>query len=165
MQANLEVAIKAVSLNGLALQYCSPELRNSKTVVSAALNQAAYALRNASDEMKANRQMVLQAVSLDGKMLVHAHPSLREDDEVVLAAVQQNGAALSYASEELRARGDLVRAAVENNGMALRYACPELRGSTFTAKQSAQDVSISRRLIDSSTQAICRRCLRYLDGF
>jgi hypothetical protein len=128
-QEDQDVALKAVSLNGMALQFCPPELQNSPAVVRAALEQTSFAMRYASDEVKASRDVIMAAVSASGKMLVHAHPSLREDEEVVLAAVKQDGMALGYASEELRARSELVRVAVAGNGGALRYASSQIRAN------------------------------------
>ena len=124
------MALKAVSLNGMALQFCPPELQNSPAVVRAALEQTSFAMRYASDEVKASRDVIMAAVSASGKMLVHAHPSLREDEEVVLAAVKQDGMALGYASEELRARSssqiranrELVLLDGQQDAKAVQYA-------------------------------------------
>ena len=59
----------------------------SKPVVLAAVQQAGFALKYASDELRGDREVVLAAVQQDGFALKYASDELRGDREVVLAAL------------------------------------------------------------------------------
>jgi hypothetical protein len=76
--------------------------RSVRTLVYAAVTQNGLALRYASPELKADRIIVLAAVRENGLALDYASPALTADRVIVLAAVEENGLAIQYASEELR---------------------------------------------------------------
>eukprot|EP00747_Dinoflagellata_sp_TGD_P210118 gnl/TRDRNA2_/TRDRNA2_83439_c3_seq1.p1 gnl/TRDRNA2_/TRDRNA2_83439_c3~~gnl/TRDRNA2_/TRDRNA2_83439_c3_seq1.p1 ORF type:complete len:328 (+),score=69.54 gnl/TRDRNA2_/TRDRNA2_83439_c3_seq1:108-986(+) len=116
----------AVTAEGLALEYASPEMRADREVVMAALQQDAWALEFASDELKEDRELVLVAVLKDGQSFVFSGQAARGDKEIVLIAVRQNGDLLELARQELKMDKQVVLAAVAQNGWALEHAHPSL---------------------------------------
>ena len=131
-----EIAIKAVSCNGLALQHAQgtlEDLRGNYDVVLAAVRKDGGALQFASEALKADKDVVLAAVSNNGHAFdyatafVYASEALKADKDVVLAAVNQSGWALYSASEALKADKDVVLAAVNQDGDALQYASEALK--------------------------------------
>ncbi len=154
-----EIALKVVAEKGLALEYCTEELRNNFEVVMAAVTQCGEALRYASLELRNNVDIAKMAVMQNYRALEYAgeelhnniemvkmvamvatqHPDilseLDEDDkwlnnyEVVMAAVTQSGYELVNASEELQNNYEIVKAAVTQHGGAILDASQELANS------------------------------------
>ena len=92
---DFEICFVAVEQNGLALQYCSDEMRNDFQICFAAVQQNGLALRRCSENQ-------------------------RNNIDICLAAVQNNGLALRYCPEPMRTR-EICLAAVRNNREAMRY--------------------------------------------
>jgi hypothetical protein len=87
------------------LESTSPELRNDKEVVLAAVKQKGYALHFASPELKNDREVVLTAIKENAFSLGDASDALKDDKEVVMAAVRQSARSIECAS--LRLQKDL----------------------------------------------------------
>jgi uncharacterized membrane protein YqjE len=109
-----------------AFETLSPELKGDKEVALAAVTNEGMTLKFASPELKSDKEVVLASVKQNGSALEFASLELKSDKEVVLSSVKQNGSALEFASLELKSDKEVVLAAVTNKGMALEFASPEL---------------------------------------
>ena len=56
-------ALKLLEKNGLALEFCSEELRDNKTVVLKAVKQNGLALKYASERLRKDQNVILEAIS------------------------------------------------------------------------------------------------------
>jgi hypothetical protein len=147
-QANRELVLFAVSLNGYELQYASPELQADVEVVQVALQQCGGALAHASDAIRSDRTCVRIAVTQFGFALAFAKHELKTDREIVLSAVKQFGLALIFAGRRLRGDREVVLAAVESCGMALMHA--------------SRDMQADHEIVLAAC-AQCGRALKYAD--
>ena len=93
-----EVIIKAVSQDGLLLQFAGAAAQSDKEVVLDALSHAGIALQYASVDLRAKRDVVMEAVAMDGLALQYASADLQADAEVVATAVEQNSAAKQFST-------------------------------------------------------------------
>ena len=98
--------------DGLALQFCSEELRGDFEIVMEAVSQHGQALEYAIEKLQSDRKIVMQAVSQDGCALQFASEDLKGDREVVMEAVSQDGWALEFATTELAGDYEIVMMAV-----------------------------------------------------
>lgn len=127
LQDNEEFVSKAVSINGLCLEFVSERLKNHDDIVKAAILQNARALRFASNRLKDNEHIVMEAVSKNGLSLAFASKRLKAFETIVYKAVNQNGMALQYADTELKKIKEIVIPACRKDGRALVYAHPQLK--------------------------------------
>ena len=79
----------------------SPELKNNREIVLAAVNNFGSALRYAPEQFQNDREIVLAAVNNNGLALRRVLPELRRDYEIILAAIKNNIDALEYVDENL----------------------------------------------------------------
>ncbi|CAK9055190.1 unnamed protein product, partial [Durusdinium trenchii] len=107
--------------------FASPRLRQSKTLVLAAVSRDGAALQFASPELCEDREVVLAAVEQESYSLTYASESLKSDRDFLLLALACNGRALEFLSGDCKKDMDLVLAAVTEWPVALRLADPELR--------------------------------------
>eukprot|EP00971_Amphidinium_carterae_P091241 1806072-Amphidinium_carterae.1 len=91
LKADYEIVFKAVSQNGMALQYASAALRANYKVVKEAVSQEGSALQYspqfADPALVADRDIVFTAVSRSGAALRYAHAAFQMDQEVASRAV------------------------------------------------------------------------------
>jgi len=145
LRADKRFMLKAVTIDRVALEHASEELRGDKDVVLAALRNSVLAFRYASKQLRADKRFMLKAVDIDPKALAYASEELRGDKDfvcftlkyasaelqadrdIVLAAVSNDHSTLKYASAELQADRDIVLAAVSNDHSTLKYASAELQ--------------------------------------
>ena len=120
--------MERLSYDAWALENATEELRGDREVVMRAVSVNGHALYHAAEELRGDREVVMKAVSQDGYALMHAAEELRGDREVVMKAVSQDGYALHHAAEELKGDQEVVMKAVSQQGYALKYATEELRG-------------------------------------
>ena len=128
LKGDPEIVMKAVSLDGHALEYASEELKGDPEIVMKAVSQAGFALQHATEELKGDPEIVMKAVSENGRALKFATEELKGDPEIVMKAVSENGHALEHASEELKGDPEIVMKAVSQDGFALQHATEELKG-------------------------------------
>jgi hypothetical protein len=135
-----EVVRRAVTQNGIALQFASRRLRENRNIVLAAVSSNGYAFAWAGIQ---DLQIALIAIRDQncGLMLQYATRELQDNEELVLAAVRSVPAAFEYASERLhrsefftdslvRAHSDdrdVVYAVVRWRGYALQWASERFR--------------------------------------
>lgn len=128
LQADRDVVLAAVRIDGGNLMLASDELRADREVVLTAVNNDGYSLLEASEALQADKGIVLAAVKQAGMALCYTNSEeLRSDKEVVLAAVTRNGSALKFASATLQADKEVVLIAVDGCADALLYVAKELR--------------------------------------
>ena len=115
-----ELALPAVTTDGLSLRYLTAELR-------------------------AEKEICLLAVAQNGLALEHCAFALQGDPEVALAAVQHDGLALEYCNDALRSEPTIVREAVVENFRAFAYAsvsmanCADVIAAARGAAAAADD--------------------------
>ncbi len=132
-------ALVAVNNAGYALENASDELKADKEVVMAAVKNNGHALEHASDELKADKEVVMAAVKKDGAALHSASDELKADKEVVMVAVKNDGGALEDASDELKADKEWIIAAVNESGGALEFASDELKADKEVVMAAVQN--------------------------
>ena len=167
---NVEIAMIAVKQKGLALEFCSPDLKRRKDIVMEAVHQNGLALSVASPSLQAEKDIVLAAVNQNGEALRYASPKLKADKEVIMTAmrntpyaienipryvmtkplvielVQMNGNIFSFLDAVFKADRDVVLTAVNQSGNALRYASPDLQEDPLVlsyAKYSDQPIKLT----------------------
>ena len=107
MSTDRTAVLAAVSKEGVARQYLSPELRADREVVLAAVTNYGKALRYASYELRDDREVVL--ADQTGYALWHASTALRGDREVVLTAVRRGGSLAVWCSSVELSIGPLLQ--------------------------------------------------------
>ena len=131
--------LRAVAVNGWALEYASQELKADKEIVLQAVAANAGALQYATQELKADKEIVLQAVAANAEALQYATQELKADKEIVLQAVAADGGALEYAAQELKADKEVVAAAVRGEPEVLEEAAEALRSSRDFVKRLVRE--------------------------
>ena len=89
---------KSKTGRGSLLQYVSPELRDDRDIVLAAVAKSGAVLEYASPNLRSDREVVLAAVLESGRALKHASSELQKDRELVLAAASPSQSELFYRS-------------------------------------------------------------------
>lgn len=125
-------ALPRLRQDGLLLSGASPEVRDDRSCVMAAVTQNWRALEFGSELLRDDRPVVQAAIAQHWGALQFASPELRDDRSIVQSAIRQNGLALKFASEGLRDDRALVQAAIRNlnstpRGVALKFASAALR--------------------------------------
>ena len=117
---DLEIVMKAVQQNGMALKYAI-HFSSNRNVGIAAVKQNGLALQFCSPDLRRNKEVVMEAVKQIGVALSFAEDNVKGDKEVVLAAVNENGEALEFASPRLKADRDVIMTAMHNTPFAIEY--------------------------------------------
>ena len=112
---------KALSKNGLALQFCSDLRKSNMYLVLIAVRQNGFALQFANYQLKDSINIVKPAVEQNALALQFASNILKNYKEVVLTAVEQNGLALQFASDRLKKNKEVVLTAIRNNPDSYKY--------------------------------------------
>jgi len=100
--------LKALAVNGLALEHAAEELQNDKEVVLVALESKWQAFRFASDLIRCDKEVVLFVVDWTVHALDVAPSSIRNDKSIILRALDQSWEAFRYASSGMRRDPDVV---------------------------------------------------------
>ena len=122
------LVLAAVQQHGTALRYASARLSNNELVVRTAVNRSTVALRSASQRLRNDTDFVKSLVSEHPLALRFASSRLQDNEVVALAAVERSGSVLQFVSTRLRDDEAIVTAAVTEDGMALFWASDSLRG-------------------------------------
>lgn len=96
-----DIAMEAVVMDGLLLEYVSEKLKSDEVLVYAALKSDSRALEFASNKFKDDDKTVMYAVSRCGSTIKFASPRLKGDRNVVLEAVKQDGRAVLFLNEKI----------------------------------------------------------------
>jgi len=131
-QADREIVLAAVKLDGHAILYAAPEMRLDREIVLAAVTESGLALRHMNADMCKDRDIVLTAVKQHGDALQFASESLRADAGVVLEAVKAprgspDMSAIQYASDLLLDDLTFMTSAVRVTGATIRHASDRLK--------------------------------------
>eukprot|EP00978_Attheya_sp_CCMP212_P029190 scaffold103023_cov55-Attheya_sp.AAC.2 len=148
-EITLDMAMTAVSNNGMALQYVPRPMRDweDNGIVRAALLNDGLSLQFVSEEMRQNRDWVKTAVCSEGCALQLAPVDMRDDDEVVHLAISNNPSAMKYASERLRGDIGLVTLVFQlmiDNGVLLKEYIDEDFPDLINVPLLAQNVAALR---------------------
>lgn len=153
---NLSMMARLVRINGLLLNYASPNLKENDEIIEIALKQNPEAVefaankykenkefiknllqtnqtlfRHASEILKNDKEYVLELLKQDytsmGTLFKYAGDNLKEDRELVMSAVYKKGGNLRFVSPKYQDDEDIVSIAVNNTGYAIRYASDRLK--------------------------------------
>lgn len=124
--------LQAVSLNGIALQYASDELKDNEIIVRQAMSTNCWAFMYASSRLKCNKELVMQAVEKNGAIISYC-PYFSDDWDVALKAIKENGDSLKYVSDRLKNNKKLVLKALKDNMFALNHLSENLRNDKEVA--------------------------------
>ena len=116
-----EIVKKAVEQNGKALQFASEYWRNSIKIARVAVAETWESLQYASEKMKNNRSLVLKAIDIDSRAFQYASEELKNDKDIVLEAVKGCGWLLQYASPDMKKDIDVCIEAVRQNPKSIEY--------------------------------------------
>ena len=130
----MEVALAAVSQQGLVLESVPAKLRSDREVVLAAVKQNGLALAFAAVDLKGDTAVVKEACNQNGLALMHASGELKDARDVVVAAVTQDWRAIEFASQDFQCDYAIVWIACQQDFRALRH-------SHDTAKRRRECVS------------------------
>mmetsp|Transcript_15078 Transcript_15078/g.32470 ORF Transcript_15078/g.32470 Transcript_15078/m.32470 type:complete len:444 (-) Transcript_15078:127-1458(-) len=122
-----DVVMAAVSMDGMLLRWASDEQCDDLEVVTTAVKKSPWVLQHASARVRASREAVLQTVQGHGRAVKFASDELRGDRDVIMAALRMDGHAFQHASEELRSDKDFVLEALQYHSCTLEYASEELQ--------------------------------------
>lgn len=119
-----DVALEAVIMNGLLLEFVSEKLKYDEKIVKAALESNPMALQFASSLFKNDFDTVMYCVKRCGMALEFASPNMKRNPEIVLEAVKQDGRAIEFVDSELfrkKQNKNIVLEAAKNNGRILKF--------------------------------------------
>jgi hypothetical protein len=95
--------------NDTPLATCDAKFTSDKEIVKKAIQNWAYAIQFAGENLKDDKELVLIAVSEIGGALEYASERLRNDREVVLKAISMDSDAIDYASEKLKKDKEILK--------------------------------------------------------
>jgi hypothetical protein len=116
---------RAVSNEGMALEYVPEELPEYAEICKIAVSQDPWALRWVPEELPEYAEICKIAVSQNGRALHYVPIELRTPT-LCKIAVSNEGMALVAVPEKLRTQ-EIYKAAVSQNGRALEYVPPEIK--------------------------------------
>lgn len=116
----------AVTQNGLALQYATPDLRGRRDIVTSAVSNNGCALLFVEGYLKEDEQLVLLAIASAPSIVANLPPTLRRKESFMEKAAEVNGLVIKYAPSPFRGSWRFCLNAVSQNGLALRYVTPPL---------------------------------------
>lgn len=115
------IALEAVVIDGLLLEYISDDLKADIDVVMAALESNPMALEFADDNFKDDDDIVKNVISRCGKAIQFASQRIKKIKEFALLSVKNDGLALKYIPDFMTDK-DAVLEAIKQNGNAIKYA-------------------------------------------
>lgn len=133
MRTSKDFVMRAVRLNGFAIQYVTGELRRDKALAVEACKQNGEVLGCLSDDFRGTFSIASAAVRQSGQALRHASEDLREDTDLVMEAVQQDGRALQHALGYARQDPPITAAAAKQTWKAVRFTVQTLNLETMLA--------------------------------
>ena len=136
-----DIAIAAVSRQGIQLQSVSNRLRRNVHVVLAAVSQNGYALKWASIKTV---QIVTIAVNNNPDALEFAG-GFQDNDDVVMSAIKKRGTLLKYASERLKNNIQIIMSALRQNKSAIVYIGRTYDDSLFNGRMASHRHSVELR--------------------
>ena len=96
---DFDVALEAVIMDGLLLEFVSEKLKSNEKIVKSAIESNPLALEFASSIYKNDFDTVMYCVKRCGMTLKFASPKMKKEREIVLEAVKQNALSILYADK------------------------------------------------------------------
>ena len=140
LQNDKEVVLEAIKQNEHALEYASINLQNDKEVVLEAIKQNEFVLKYASINLQNNKEFIIESINA-GCTLTYVNSIFLNDKEVMLKAVKKNGRFLYYASINLKNNKEIVLEAVKQNGLALEFASSRLKKNKVIVLEAVKQCS------------------------
>lgn len=122
-----EIVMKAVQVDGVALQYVSDKLKKDEEVVLASIGNNIAALQFADKNMDCTKllkvkQKIIKGLE-EGKLKFESIPTqLKSDKDIALAGVKKDGSVLKDLSDLFKEDEDIVLASIKNDITTLKYA-------------------------------------------
>lgn len=130
LKSDLEIATKALSKNGMALEYISKKLRYNKELCMIALKSNPYSHQYIPTKVLKDIDMLTLAVKFDGLALHRIPKQLRSNKELLITALKtamfQGGSLLINTSEELKKDKEVLLVALKKDADNIRYIDKEL---------------------------------------
>lgn len=116
-----EIALEAVTMDGMLLEFVSEALKNDDEIVTKALRSNPLALKYAGSKYKDNQNLVLKLIARCPEVVKFISPRLKENFLIATEAVKRNGKLLKY-FPKFKNNREMVLEAVKQNGLAILYA-------------------------------------------
>ncbi|HCC0888482.1 TPA: DUF4116 domain-containing protein [Salmonella enterica] len=139
LKNDVEIALAAVSQEGVALKYVSDELKKNRDIVLAAVKTTGSALEFSDEEFKGDKEVVLTAARYSCDALDFASQALKNDRGFLFAAVQQSSTALMFFPDKFTDDEELVKIAVKKNGQMLHFASDRLKDDKDLVQAAVQN--------------------------
>ncbi len=148
VSSDRDFMLRAIKLNGLALEAASEDLKNDKDLVLQAIEHSnyGYALEYASPSLRANKQVVETAALNDIDSIRFADKSLLEDGDFAKTLIQIDPNSLRYLSENLRENSGLVLLAITEKPEAFQYVGKEVRQKVIDLIKAKQNTANTNEL-------------------
>lgn len=143
---NSEIAMTAVSVDGINMLYISQRLKKDKAFILQALTSCDDYMsiwHFSDDNLKKDKDLALSIVKKTRFALLGMDETLSNDKDIILTAVTHSGDALEYAHQDLKADKDIVIAAVTEWGSSLKYASEELKDDKEVVCSATRCVGIA----------------------
>ena len=139
-RASKDFVMRAVNAWGMAISWCSNELKRDVDVALAAIRQRPSIVQSVlyTSCLLDSRSFWKRAIALRPDVVRFAPDWVRDDDELVQLAVRLQAHLLKAATWRLRDDPVTVRIAVAHRGMALVHATPTLRGDPGIVRLAVQ---------------------------
>ena len=79
LKKDREFVLEVLEINGLVLEYVSPEFQADPKLVLAAVKQNAEAFQFVSQKLKENREFVLEAMAINWEVSEYISPELKKE--------------------------------------------------------------------------------------
>ncbi|MBA3720801.1 MAG: DUF4116 domain-containing protein [Parachlamydiaceae bacterium] len=134
LQADRDVVMAAVKINGKQIEYASPVLRGDEEIMKQAVLATPEALKFASDKIKDDKDFILKAIrkSRDSKsdlnkFMKYVSPKLQDDVDFVTEAMDISNDSFQYASERIRGMKSIAMKAINVCGFHWGFVSKELK--------------------------------------
>ena len=124
-----DYAMRAVSQEGLLLEYVDKSLLEDGELIDAALTQNIKAFAFVAGRMKSDREFVRRILQIEGACLAFCSEDIRADFELAQIAIRQNGLAIEFAHRDLKNSTYLATLAVSSNPESLQFLSKRLKNN------------------------------------
>jgi len=153
VRSDRDAARRALTENGLALQFLGPKLQTDRDLVMIAVSSDGQALKHAKVQFRKDPEVVTAAVKNNGLALCHAGKACKAIRDVVFAAVRENGWALHWAEESMRGDREVVLEAVRRRGRSLAYAIDRLHSDREIVSEAVKQDGMALEMASTALRA------------
>lgn len=117
-----QVALEAILMDGMLLEYASEDLKRDEEVVKCAIDSNIFSIRFAGNNIKDSDSIMIDLVSRNGLLLEYASPRIRKQKAICMSAVINDGRAIYYVDDTLKGDRDIVLSSIRQNGSLILMA-------------------------------------------